>query len=59
MTKLLQCQIMQFLKQDPGMIQVLEWSKEKPHRILVGKFQCRQILFIDPLLNQHKYPTSS
>ena len=30
------------------MIQVLEWSKEKPHGILVGKFQSIQILFIDP-----------
>ena len=39
------------------MIQVLEWSKEKPYRILVGKFQCIQILFMDCLLNQLKYPS--
>ena len=34
------------------MIQVLEWSKEKPYNILVGKFKCVQILFLDPLQNQ-------
>ena len=47
---------MQFLKQDLVMIQVLEWSKEKPYRISVGKFQGIQIQFKDPLLNQQKYP---
>ena len=30
------------------MIQVQEWSKEKPYRILVGIFQHIHILFIDP-----------
>ena len=29
------------------MIQVLEWSKQKPYRILVGKFKCIQILIKD------------
>ena len=48
MIKLFQYQIIQFLKQEPEMIQVLEWPKEKPYGILVGKFQCIQILFIDP-----------
>ena len=37
------------------MIQVLEWSKEKPYMISGGKFQCIQIPFIDPLLNKQKY----
>ena len=31
--KIFQYQITQFLKQDLEMIQVLEWSKEKPYRI--------------------------
>ena len=30
------------------MIQVLEWSKQKPCRILVGKFQCAQIPIYRP-----------
>ena len=47
---------MEFLKQDLEMIHILEWSKEKPYRILVWKFQHIQILFIDPLVNQLKYP---
>ena len=42
--------------QDLEMIQSLECSKGKPSRILVGKFQHYQILFIDPLLNQLKNP---
>ena len=52
MIKLFQYQIAQLLKQDPEMIQVLEWSEEKLHRILLGKFQCTQIQFIDTLLNK-------
>ena len=28
--------------------------KRKAYRILVGKFQCMQVLFINPLLNQQK-----
>ena len=56
MTNVSQYQITQFYKQDLEMIQVLEWSKEKPYRILVGKFQHIHILFRDPLLSQLKYP---
>ena len=56
MTKLFQYQTIQYLKQDLDMIQVLEQSKEKPYRILVGKFQCIQFLFVDPTLNEQKYP---
>ena len=47
---------MLFLKQDLVKIEVLEWSKEKPYRTSVRKFQGIQIHFIDPLLNQWKYP---
>ena len=55
MIKLFQYQIIHFLRKDLEIIQVLEWSK-KPYRLLVGKVQCIQIPFIDPLLNQQKYP---
>ena len=43
MTKLYQYQIMQFLIQDPEMIQALEWSKQKLYRMSVGKFPYIQI----------------
>ena len=38
------------------MIHVLEWSKGKPYGKLIGKFQCIQILSIDPLLNPTDIP---
>ena len=56
MTKLFQYQITQFLKQDLEMTQVLEQTREKPYRILERKFPYIEILFIDHLLNQQKYP---
>ena len=40
--------VMQFLRQDLMMIQILEWSKEHSYRMPVGKFQDIWIQFIDP-----------
>ena len=48
--------ITQFHKQDLEIIQILEQSREKPYRILMGEFQHIQILFIGTLLNQLIYP---